>query len=58
MDWAEAHYDISVLDDVGGILGRKRIPDTLGGVRALHELLGEHAEESEEVSVRIERAAD
>ncbi len=55
VDWAEAHHDICVLDEAGEVLARKRIPDTLVGVRALHELLGEHAEEPEEVIVGIEK---
>jgi hypothetical protein len=55
VDWAEAHHDICVLNEAGDVLARKRIPDTLLGVRALHELLGEHAEEPEEVVVGIEK---
>ncbi len=55
VDWAEAHHDICVLDEAGDVLARKRIPDTLPGVRALHELLGEHAEEPDEVIVGIEK---
>ena len=55
VDWAEAHHDICVLDEAGVILARKRIPDTLAGVRTLHELLGDHAEEPEDVIVGIEK---
>ena len=55
VDWAEAHHDICVLDEAGGVLARKRIPDTLSGVRALHEMLAEHADEPEEVLVGIEK---
>ena len=55
VDWAEAHHDICILDEAGAILARKRIPDTLLGVRTLHELLGEHAEEPHEVIVGIEK---
>ncbi|MDE3083508.1 MAG: IS110 family transposase [Acidobacteriota bacterium] len=55
VDWAEAHHDICVLDEAGDVLARKRIPDTLMGVRSLHELLGEHAEEPEDVIVGIEK---
>jgi hypothetical protein len=55
VDWAEAHHDICILDEAGALLARKRIPDTLPGVRALHELLGEHAEEPDEVIVGIEK---
>ena len=55
VDWAEAHHDICVLSEPGDILARKRIPDTLSGVRALHEMLAEHADEPEEVLVGIEK---
>jgi hypothetical protein len=55
VDWAEAHHDICIVDEVGEVLARKRIPDTLLGVRTLHELLGEHAEEPHEVIVGIEK---
>ena len=40
VDWAEAHHDVCVLNEAGEILARKRIPDSLSGIRALHELLG------------------
>jgi hypothetical protein len=55
VDWAEAHHDICILDEAGEVLARKRIPDTLPGVRTLHELLGKHAEEPHEVIVGIEK---
>jgi hypothetical protein len=55
VDWAEAHHDICVLDTQGSVLARRRISDTLAGVRELHELLGEHAEEPEKVFVGIEK---
>jgi hypothetical protein len=54
VDWAEAHHDICVLDEAGDVLGRKKIPDSLIGVRELHELLAPHAEEPDEVIVGIE----
>ena len=55
VDWAETHHDICVLGEAGDVLARRRIPDTLGGVRTLHELLGEHAEEPHEVIIGIEK---
>ena len=55
VDWAEAHHDICIVDEAGEVLARKRIPDTLLGVRTLHELLGEYAEEPHEVIVGIEK---
>jgi len=55
VDWAEAHHDICVLDEAGEVLARQRIPDSLLGVRNLHEMLGEHAEEPGDVVVGIEK---
>lgn len=55
VDWAETHHDICVLDEAGIILARKRIPDTLAGVRALHELLAPLAEEPDDVIIAIEK---
>ena len=55
VDWAEAHHDICVLNEQGEILARQRIPDSIVGARSLHELLGAHAEEPEDVAVGIEK---
>jgi transposase len=54
VDWAEAHHDVCLLDEQGKALGKRRIPDGLEGVRRLHELVAEHAEEPEQVVVGIE----
>jgi hypothetical protein len=55
VDWSEIHHDICVLDQAGDVLARKKIPDTLAGVRAMHELLAPYAEEPDEVFVGIEK---
>ncbi len=55
VDWAEAHHDICVVSEAGEVLARRRIPDSLAGVRALHELLDEHVEEPTEVIIGIEK---
>ncbi|MBF6558478.1 MAG: transposase, partial [Acidimicrobiales bacterium] len=55
VDWAEAHHDVCLLDEGGGILGKRRIGDTVQGLRDLHELIAEHCEEPEEVAVGIEK---
>ncbi|MGH3732368.1 MAG: IS110 family transposase [Acidimicrobiales bacterium] len=55
VDWAETHHDICVLDDAGAVLARRRIPDTLEGVRLLHESLAPYVQEPEEVVVGIEK---
>jgi transposase len=56
VDWAEAHHDVCVLDDEGRVLGRRRIKDTLEGVRDLHALLAACTDdEVPEVIVGIEK---
>jgi hypothetical protein len=55
VDWAETHHDVCVLSEVGEVLARKRVPDTLEGARTLHELLAQHADEPEDVLVGIEK---
>jgi transposase len=55
VDWAEAHHDVCVLDERGAVLGTRRVLDTLEGIRRLHELVADHAEEPEEVAVGIEK---
>ena len=54
VDWAETHHDVCLLDEQGKALGKRRIPEGLEGVRRLHELVAEHAEEPEQVVVGIE----
>ena len=54
VDWAEAHHDVCVLDEEGGVLGRARVPDGMDGVRRIHALLADHIEGPDEVVVGIE----
>jgi len=54
IDWAEAHHDVCLLDEQGKLLGKRRVSEGLEGVRRLHELLAEQAEEPEQVVVGIE----
>ncbi len=53
-DWAEDHHDVYVMDEAGGRLASRRLPEGLAGVRQLHELLGEHADEPDHVLIGIE----
>ena len=56
-DWAEAHHDIEIEGDSGGLLVRRRLPEGLAGMTALHELLAEHLDpggEPDQVMVGIE----
>jgi hypothetical protein len=56
-DWAEAHHDIEIEDDSGRLLARRRLPEGLAGITALHELVAEHLDpsgEPDQVMVGIE----
>jgi predicted CoA-binding protein len=56
-DWAEAHHDIELEDDAGRLLVRRRLPEGVEGLAALHALIGDHLEEGaepEQVVVGIE----
>jgi transposase len=53
-DWAEDHHDVHLMDETGKRLARGRVPEGLAGIRALHELIADHAEEPGEVVIGIE----
>jgi len=53
-DWAEAHHDVYLMDESGRRLGSRRLPEGLTGIRQLHELIAEHAEEPDQVVIGIE----
>ncbi|MET0765164.1 MAG: IS110 family transposase [Blastococcus sp.] len=46
-DWAEDHHDVEVQDEDGRRLARARLPEGIGGLTRLHELLAEHLPEDE-----------
>jgi transposase len=54
VDWAEDHHDVCVMNQDGAVLAKRRVADSVGGLRELHELVAEHAEDDEEVVVGIE----
>lgn len=54
IDWAEAHHDLCVVDEHGEVLGKTRVVDGIEGVRRLHELIAELAEQPDDVVVGIE----
>jgi len=47
-DWAEAHHDVELVDEAGRVLGRRRLPEGLAGLAALHGLVGDHLEDEAE----------
>ena len=56
-DWAEAHHDIEIVDEDGRRLAKRRLPEGIEGLAALHELVADHLPdeaEPEQVLVAIE----
>jgi transposase len=55
-DWAEAHHDVEVQDADGRRLARRRLPEGVAGIAALHALIADHLgdDESNTVVVGIE----
>lgn len=56
-DWAEAHHDVEIVDQEGRLLVRRRLPEGVAGVAALHELVADHlgeADEPDQVLIGIE----
>ena len=53
-DWSEDHHDVCLMDQAGKRLASRRLPEGLTGIRQLHELIAEHAEEPDQVVIGIE----
>lgn len=56
-DWAEAHHDVEVVDESGRCLVRRRFPEGIGGMAAVHAVIAEHLPvdaEASEVVIGIE----
>ena len=47
-DWAEAHHDIEIVDESGRVLVRRRLPEGVVGLSALHALAGDHLGEDDD----------
>jgi len=54
VDWAENHHDVCVMAQDGRVLGKRRVPDNVAGIGALHALVAEHAHDDEVIVVGIE----
>jgi transposase len=54
IDWSETHHDVCVIEIEGGVLTKGRVPEGVGGVARLHEMIGLHAADPPEVAVGIE----
>jgi hypothetical protein len=53
-DWPENHHDPYVVDQAGNRLAARRLPEGLAGVRQLHKLIAEHADEPDQAAIGIE----
>jgi transposase len=53
-DWAEDHHDVYLMNDTGGRLASRRLPEGLAGIGRLHGLIAEHAEDPAQVVIGIE----
>jgi hypothetical protein len=56
-DWAEDHHDIEIVNDRGDRLARRRLPEGVAGIAALHAVVADHLTEDgepDEVVVGIE----
>jgi hypothetical protein len=47
-DWAEAHHDIELVDEVGRRLARRRLPEGVDGLAVLHALVADHLDDDAE----------
>src|SRR5260221_9237172 len=55
IDWAEDHYDVALVDQVGVVLTERRIDDDATGYQLLLALLAEHGDDQgEPIPVAIE----
>jgi hypothetical protein len=47
-DWAEAHHDIELQDEHGRVLVRRRLPEGVQGLAALHAVIADHLDDHDE----------
>ena len=47
-DWAEAHHDVEIVNEDGKVLARKRLPEGVAGIEALHALIADHLGDEDE----------
>ena len=52
-DWAEDHHDVELMDAMGQVLARKRLPEGVAGIARLHELIGQQLGDAEDAEVVI-----
>jgi len=54
IDWSEKWHDVSLMDESGRLLGRRRVDDSAAGLTRLQSLIAEHAEDPAEVAIGVE----
>ena len=54
VDWAEAHHDVCVVSENGGVLEQRRVGHSVAGIGELHAVIAAHAGAGEPVAVGIE----
>jgi len=47
-DWAEDHHDIELVDESGQRLVKRRLPEGVAGLAALHALIADHLDRGKE----------
>jgi transposase len=52
-DWAEAHHDIEIQDETGRRLVRRRLPEGVAGMAALHAVVVDHLGDDEPSTVVV-----
>jgi transposase len=53
-DWAEDHHDVEVMSESGKVLARRRLPEGVAGITALHALIGAHlGEDADDADVVV-----
>lgn len=54
IDWAEDHHDVTVMDEQGTVLAHERAAEGIKGAGRLHALIGDYADDPEQVTVGTE----
>lgn len=47
-DWAEDHHDVELVDGDGRVVVRRRLPEGVQGLSALHALVADHLDDADE----------
>lgn len=52
-DWSEAHHDVEVMDPLGRVLAKARLPEGVAGMARLHALLAEQFGDADPGEVEV-----